>query len=268
MKFFEQELSFTDDIDIKASEDLKGVFHSQALEKLSDMSGETENIGVMMRIGNEPIVRNVQRLLELSNATLPPETQILFDKSDLYIVVHGIGAIRLKGKARVKELQYHAEMTNVTGAATIDMIPNTHFKEVVRANINFEGAMAATGNVSAKIPDNLVSSLTQKYIPVGGDMKIELSSNASFVGKFTYSVKFPVVQSLGVTSNKCSWVLNPDEDQTPLLGDQLLVQTIAVPKGTKELEFSAYGVIKVDRGLFWKMETKETDRISIKINLA
>ena len=98
-------------------------------------------------------------------------------------------------------------------------------------------------------------------------MQIQLSSNASFIGKFNLSVKYPVVQSVGIASNSCSWVLSPDEKKTPLLGDQVLVQTIAVPKGVDGLTYSAYGVVKVDRGLFHFQEQKRTQEYQIAVKL-
>ncbi len=268
MKFLEEEMLFTEKLDLQKSQHLKEIFHTKAFSTLKNIEGESEVIGIKMRIGNEPIVRNLKRLLELSNAVLPPETQILFEKSDIYTIVHGVGAIRTEGRADVDEIQYHAEVIGMDDAQTIDLIPNTRFKEVLKANVNFEGAMTASGNVSGKVPPNLLSTLTQKYISLGGDMQIQLSANANFVGKFTYSLKFPVVHSIGIASNKCSWVLNPDEDKTPLLGDQLLVQTIAVPKGTTSMRMKLHGVLKVDRGLFWKHETKSTKPIEVSLNLS
>ena len=96
-------------------------------------------------------------------------------------------------------------------------------------------------------------------------MKIQLSSNAGFVGKFTYSLKFPVIQSAGIASNFCNWILNPID--TPLLGDQLLIQTIAVPKGTEKITYKVKGVCKADKGLFWKQQTMETEEYNIRVDL-
>jgi hypothetical protein len=48
----------------------------------------------------------------------------------------------------------------------------------------------------------------------------------------------------------------------------LMVQTIAVPKGTNEIKYRIKGLVKVEKGLFGKTEEKETatQTISIKLN--
>ncbi len=107
--------------------------------------------------------------------------------------------------------------------------------------------------------------MSGKKINLGGDLKLELSSSTNFVGKINFSVQLPIVQSIGIASNKCSWILNPDLN--PLLGDQLMVQTLAVPKGTTEVTYEIKGLVKVDKGLFSSTETKETSTQTIPIKL-
>lgn len=224
-----------------------------------------QKLGIALRLGNSPIVKNLQKLFEYSGKTLTPDLRTLFDKKDLYIIVHMIGAIRLNGSAKVDQLQYNAEIIDVDEAQTIDLLPNTSFKELVKINLGCEGTINGNGNFSASIPTTLTQSLLDKEIGLGGDMKIQLSTNANFIGKFTYSLKFPLIQSTGIASNFCTWVLNPQEK--PLLGDQLLIQTLAVPKGTNKVTFKAKGVCKADKGVFWKQQVLETEEYHIEVNL-
>lgn len=268
MKFIEQKIDFTESLQIETS-DLQKSFSEDSRPTLKNLQGETQEAGIIVRLGNEPIVRNLEELLSLGTNSVPPEIQVLFKKSDIYTIVHAIGALRVQGYAKVDELQYFAEVaTSDDNCQTIDLLPNTRFKEVLRANVNLSGSMLANGNFDVEVPEILGNSLTSKYLSLGGDMKIQLAADASFIGKFTYSLKFPVIQSIGIASNKCSWVLNPDEDQNPLLGDQLLVQTIAVPKGMKRIRYNIHGVLKVDRGLWWRQQTKSTDVYSIEVELS
>ncbi|HNW97774.1 MAG TPA: hypothetical protein PKK00_05100 [Bacteroidales bacterium] len=267
MKYFEQKLEFKEPLQLQSSDLIKS-FSDNSIPTLKKLHGDAQEAGIIVRLGNEPIVRNLEEVLTLSNSEVPPEIKVLFNKCKIFTIVHAIGAIRVEGKAHVNELQYHAEVITSDGNfQTIDLLPNTRFKEVFKANINFSGSMSANGNFGIEIPDVLKNNLSTKYLSLGGDMKIQLASEASFIGKFTYSVKFPVVQSIGIASNKCSWVLNPDEEQTPLLGDQLLVQTIAVPKEANSIKYNIYGVLKVDRGLWWKQQTKNTDVYSVDVSL-
>ena len=221
-------------------------------------------LGIAVRLGNQPIVKDLKKLYEYSAKTVPSDLRVLFEKKDIYLIVHAISAIRLSGSAKVDELQYIAEIIE-EDMQTIDLLPNTTFKEFATIKFGLEGSISGSGNFSAKLPDALTQSLLQDEITLGADMKIQLSTSSSFVGKFTYSSKFPVIQSAGIASNFCNWILNPLDN--PLLGDQLLIQTVAVPKGTEKLRYKVQGVCKADRGLFWKQQTMETYKHIIEVDL-
>lgn len=266
MQFIEETLEFSTPLRLEQSSLIKSL-SIEALPTLNRLTGDTQMAGITVRLGNQPIVHSLRKILELSNANIPPEIEVLFEKKNIYSIVHTIGAIRVDGSAEVDELQYHAKVINIDNAQTIDLIPSTKFKEALKASVTIEGSMSATGNVSAKLPAELINSLLPKYLSLGGDMQIQLSTNASFIGKFNFSVKFPVTQSLGIASDHCSWILNPDEDKTPLLGDQLLIQIIAVPKDTIELQYNVFGVVKVDRGIFYAQEEKKTGEYQFAVVL-
>lgn len=256
MTFFEENLYFEIPQAIE-----KGIFDND----LPGAKPEPEIQGIKVRLGNAPIVYNLKRLMELSNQALPPEIEILFEQRDIYLVTHAVGIARVSGRAKVKEVQYNAEVVDLPGAQTIDLLPNSKFKTVLGANASLQGAVRAAGSFSAAIPEELSKALTGHNINLGGELDLELSANTQFVGKINFSIKLPLVQATGVSSNKCTWVLNPDAN--PLLGDQLLVQTIAVPKGTIQLTYSVKGLIKVDKGLLHKTESKETSTQTIQLNL-
>jgi len=233
---------------------------------------DAEIMGVRVRLGNQPIVTNLRKVLESIHGSLPPKIGVQFQEKEIYTIVHAIGVTRLKGRAEVDELHYDAEMIDesgkvMTAAQTIDLIPHTRFKEVLSANVNFGGSLSVTGNAIAEIPEQLSNHLLQEYLSIGGAMNLQLSTSSSFVGKFTYNLKFPIVISTGIASNTCHWVLKPNENQTPLLGDQLLIQTIAVPIGLKSIRYRIKGTIKVDKGLFSKQQTKHTDEHEIEVCL-
>ncbi len=246
-------------------EELKFKEASSSKELLSRGGNAVSVLGIAMRLGNTPIVKDLKKLMQLTGGTMPADLEVLLEKQDIYLIVHMIGALRLQGSATVEELQYNAEIIDVTGAQTIDLLPNTSFRELATINLGFEGSLSSSGNFSASLPDTLVQSLLQKDITLGGDMKIQLSGNAGFVGKFTYSLKFPVFQSSGIASNFCTWILNSKD--TPLLGDQLLIQTLAVPKGTEKVTYTIKGVCRVDKGIFWATQEKETQPYNIIVKL-
>ncbi len=272
MNFIEQDLLFNDALSYKESDLASKSFSAEAEPILKGIYGEAEILGVRVRLGNRPIVTNLRKLLERVHDTLPPKMEMLFREKDVYTIVHAIGVTRTKGKAKVDELHYDAEMIDENGlplehAQTRDLIPHTRFREVLKANVNFEGGLSVTGNAMASIPEELTKDLLPEYVSIGGAMNLQLSKNVNFAGKFVYSLKFPVVISTGIASNTCHWVLTPDEEQTPLLGDQLLVQTTAVPRGLDKIRFKIKGTVKVDRGLFFKQQVKETDVHELEVTL-
>lgn len=239
----------------------KGIFDQDTIAS----EPEPELNGIKVRIGNSPIVYNLEELMRRSNRELSPELQLQFESNNIYLVTHAIGVVRISGKAKVVELQYDAEVVNVADARTIDLLPKTRFNERFKVELGLSGTVKAAGSFSAEVPEELKNSLSGTSLSLGGELELELSTNAKFVGKVNYSIKLPVVQSSGVASNKCTWILNPDAN--PLLGDQLLVQTITVPKGINNLTYSVKGLVKVDKGLFYKTETKETTTQNINVKL-
>ncbi|MDQ3110610.1 MAG: hypothetical protein M3R17_12015 [Bacteroidota bacterium] len=260
MNFFEEEHTFVQAIDKKPR---RIGFKKNSNSSIND---DPQLLGIKIRLGNEPIVKNLQEILNATGSVIPPEISTLFKTKDIYSVVHAIGALRIEGNAKVSELQYEAQVKNIPGVQTIDLLPNTTFKDVWQLNMNFEGSMSANGNFSATIPTELTQALIpNKYVTLGGDIKLQLANNSSFIGKFSCGLKLPVVQSLGIASNTCTWILNPQEN--PLLGDQLLVQTIAVPKGTQKITYEMFGVLKADKGILWKKQEIKTKVYEVEVVL-
>jgi hypothetical protein len=266
MKFFEEEHTFLEAVTERSGiKNLKKNSFNDNDSETGD-SDSQQLLGIKIRLGNEPIVKNLLELLQATGSVVPAEISTLFKTKDIYSVVHAIGAIRTEGKAKVSELQYEAQVKGIPGVQTIDLLPNTSFKDVWKLNMNFEGSMSANGNFSATVPAELTQALIpNKFVTLGGDIKLQLANNSSFIGKFSCGLKLPVVQSLGIASNTCTWILNPQEN--PLLGDQLLVQTIAVPKGTQKITYSMFGVLKADKGILWKKQEIKTKVYEVEVAL-
>lgn len=267
MEFFENELLFTEQLSLNDHQ-IKGLFTESTLKEYANTTNSpTELLGINIRLGSKPIVLNLSKLMRMGGDALHPIIESLFEEKDCYLIVHAIGAIRTQGKARIDELQYFAEADNAEIVQTTDLIPNTRFKKVFEANATIEGSLTANGQAMIDIPDELTKALIPQYMSIGGNMQLQLSTEANFVGKFIYNIQLPIIQSSGIASHTCSWVLNPDENKTPLLGDQLLVQSIAVPKGTPNITYNMHGVVKVDRGIFWKQQQKKTPVHQVVVNL-
>lgn len=226
-------------------------------------SSDSDFFGIKIKLGNQPLVQNLMQLSEITETTLSATAKLLYQKKDIYLISHKIAAIRLEGKAKVKQLSYFANATNPENAQTLDLLPNTNFKEFFKAESILEGSISANGHFSASLPSDSLNQFIPDIIPFGADSSLQLSMKSSFLGKISLSCKSPVVQSEGIASNGCSWVLNQNDD--PLLGDQILLQTIAVPKKTKKIEFEIFGSVTI-KGAF-KKDTLNTSKYIISVDL-
>ena len=267
MKYIEEKLEFVQNIPGSGNKSLREYYISSPVDTES-----TQILGIKVRLGNLPIVYNHREILESVHTSLPPNIQLLFKDVEIYSIVHAIGITRLKGKATVEEVHYTAEMVDDKGkvmqdAQTRDLIPHTRFKEVFSVSSNFKGVLSISGNAEVSIPGEITQHLLPEYISIGGAMSLQLSNSNSFMGQFTYKLKFPVVISTGIATNTCHWVLWPNEDHNPLLRDQLLVQVVAVKKDISSLNYKIQGSVKVDKGLFYKAQIQKTREYTIQVPL-
>jgi len=264
MKYIETELVFAPQKSAKS----KGNKSFQSDHALNGISNpQTDVLGIRVRIGNQPMVYNLKDLAQKSGKPLPEAVDLQTAK-DHYLVIHAISAIRTQGQAMVDELQYFATAADASVLQTIDLVPKTRFNEVLKAGIAFESTLDLSGEISPTSPANLVNTFLSELIDIDANTKLQLSTSANFIGKFIYSLQLPVVQSAGIGSCFCSWILRPDEKQTPLLGDQLLIQSIAVPQGTKSVSYKISGLVKADRGLFWKQQQMQTPEYILNVELS
>lgn len=233
-------------------------------EKQTPGKGGVELLGIRLRLGNRPLVYS---LTELARQGGKPAVSASSQAQEYYLVVHAMSAMRTRGNASVEELQYFASAVEPSALQTIDLFPKTRFHQLVHAGLNLESSLDLFGGVSLDVPSGLAEQLIDGCLYLGPGLQLQLSASARFIGRFVYSLQIPVVQAVGVGSNTCSWILKPNEQKTPLLGDQLLVQSIAVPKGTKSIRYKLSGLVKADKGLFWKQQQQGTPEHVIEVQL-
>jgi len=223
----------------------------------------TEVLGITLRLGNQPLVCDVEKLRRKANKSLsdtpPSDTRTL-------MIVHVISAIRTQGKAKVDELRYSAVCSDPSDLQTIDLIPQTRFNQAFKGSLNISGALELSGQASLDVPSIVTSSLLNEFVDIG-DLNLQLCAAAEFLGKFTMSYYKPVVQSSGIGSNRCEWVLNPNEDKLPLLGDQCLIQVITIPSSCQTLRYTISGSVKAGKGLFPRQQKRETPNYTIELKL-
>lgn len=254
MTYFETELVFTPDKPAAKTA-------TRSLDPASPGAGQAELLGITLRLGNRPLIYNLKDLYSQGDKPLLPSEQ------DRYLVVHAISALRTHGNARVDELQYYAAAIEPDSLQTVDLMPKTRFNEILKADLSLNAGLDLFGEMSTDAVSGLVDKLLDKFINLGPGTQLQLSASARFIGKFIFALQIPVLQSAGIGSSSCSWILKPDENKTPLLGDQLLIQSIAVPKGTSSISYTISGLVKADRGIFWKQKEQRTPDYRIDLDL-
>lgn len=237
------------------------MFNPPLFESSDDAS--TEVLGITLRLGNQPLVYDLNKLRRQTNK---PTSHSPEPDTRTFMIVHVISALRIHGKAKVDELQYSAACTEPSSLQTIDLIPQTRFNQVFKGSLNISGALDLSGQASLDVPSIVNETLLNEFVGIGG-LKLQLCTAAEFIGKFTLSLYAPVIQSGGIGSNRCHWIINPNEEKTPLLGDQLLIQVITVPSSCQTLRYSISGLVKAGKGFFSRQQERETPNYHIELIL-
>ena len=194
-------------------------------------------------LGDRPVCKNLRNLYELSNREVPPEIEV-FDLYDIWLITHTIGIIKRENStAKVKSIGYQADFTDARQVFTIDLLPRTKFVSTIEIGSKTEVALGLEGH--AQIPE-AIKMLLEQVEYIGGDASIKLSSDNKIVGNLSFSILTPVIQAVGMGASRCEWIF--EEDKEPLLGDQMMIQTILVPKGTPSITFKARGYAFVKAG--------------------
>ena len=182
-------------------------------------------------------------------------------KGDTYLITHAIGLTARSGANKVEMVGYAASFSDP--GSTIELFPNTQFKEFFAASTKFQAGISADGY--AKLPEQ-IGALAKEVINLGAGAELQLGADAHIVGKLTLSLKTPKVQAVGNASSRVSWQFHKDDN--PLVGDQVLVQTIVVPNGQDEITFKMQAFAIISPGLFRRSVRVETDEITSKVVLA
>lgn len=192
-----------------------------------------------LRVGDRPFARSIRALYEKNKRKLPPDVAAL--RGETYIVTHGVGLFASKKANAVVTLGFSAQFSGP--GATVDLFPRSSFKEYLAARGKFEAGIAADG--SAKLPEGL-GALSSETLNIGADASIQVGVEASVVGKVSLSIVSPKIQAVGTGASRVEWQFERDEH--PLVGDQVMLQTIVVPKGQATLEYTVQGYAVIRTG--------------------
>jgi hypothetical protein len=199
----------------------------------------TDNIVVKsleVRLGDRPLCRNLRRLYELTHRELPADIAV-FDEYDVWSITHTISAIhRRDSYPKVIGLGYEVDFQDAEKILTIEILPRSKFITLseVKSEVKFD--LGLEGHAQ---PPEVVREFLDEFEYLGGDASVKLSSDLKVIGRVSFSVMSPVIQAVGLGSSHCEWLFEVEDK--PLLGDQIMLQTILVPRGTSVLNFKARG---------------------------
>jgi hypothetical protein len=237
---------------------LEGLTRDDVFEAAADDPKRSVEHAFVLSVGNRPFARSLRKLYALRGEKMPPEMAAL--RGEVYLVTHAIGLLSRDGKQGVDALTYRASFGDP--GSTVELFPNTRFKEFFSTTTQFEAGLSADGH--AKLPSQ-IGELAADVINLGASAELHLGTKAGVVGKLSMAVKSPTIQAVGHASNEVTWQLAREDD--PLLGDQILVQTVLVPRGAERLTYRIQASAVIDPGWFRSPVRIETPAIEVVVEL-
>ncbi len=198
-----------------------------------------DEYNIEIDIGKMPIAKNLRTLYELKGHIVPPELAI-FKSYDIWIITQSLN-IPINGDFRkLKQVQFDVEYTSAiegqrSPATIIDVFPQTKFKRIFKGKFIFNASIDLNGQIG--VPT--VASKMIRYSEVlEGTGKIQLSTDTDVVCNISFALLSPEIISVGIGNYTGSWILEKSENY-PLVGDQLLMHTVLVPKEMDSIHFNA-----------------------------
>jgi len=222
-------------------------------------SNSIDEENYVIDIGRAPFAKNVATLFELKGVALPPSYAV-FKSYDIWLITFALNILKDGSFRKLRQvelnIEYQSPLKNVRVPVTIiDVFPQTKFKKIIDGKLMFSASIDLNGK--AAISDKISSIIKYSEVfELGG--KLDISTDSEVVCNLSFSLLTPEIVSTGIGNFKSSRLLEKSENYM-LLGDQLLMQTVIVPKDTKYLKCKA-SVAAVATGPFGflpiRMESK------------
>ena len=199
-------------------------------------SGEPDLATDMIRmyIGTNPVAYNLKELFKKSNRPIPPKIQI-FKSYNVYIINHTVGIVKEGGWEKVRQIGYRMKFMPGQEVTVLDVMPQSKYVTQVGATLNFDAQLDLNGELS---PPNQLTELLNNIDGVGVGGKLKVAAQGSVVGRFTFDVITPEIQSIGKGNDYSEWIFKRVDH--PLVGDDIeMFQIVLVNRFAEELKFEA-----------------------------
>jgi len=218
--------------------------------------------GLEVRVGDRPLAFDLRSLYLQLHGQDPAASIDVYNPYDIWLVRHSLSAIKRDGNASVRRLGFVTELVDPQAAYVIDLLPQTRFirRLAARAEVGFDLSADGRGEIVTKWPET-------DGLGIGAGV----NSCAGFKGKLellagmSFSVLSADVQAVGTGSSRCEWCFQATDE--PLLGDQTMLQTLLVYKGTRRLAFRIRAYAHISTGWLRFPVAYETDWIDADCTL-
>lgn len=194
---------------------------------------EVEFSRIRIKIGERPIARDLRTLYQLTKRELPGNLEV-FRSYRLWMVTHAVSIVDQATIRSVRQVGYQMRLPNEPCVTVVEMFPQTRFVKKVEGKWETRADLEIDGKAS--VPDTVTELLDHfEGLTLGG--KVTIATKVGLIGRLSFAVFTPVVQAVGVGDRQSEWIFERSDE--PLIGDQLMVQILLVPKHVDRVEFEA-----------------------------
>jgi hypothetical protein len=195
---------------------------------------------VFLRIGRRPTAHSLRALYELSGRTYPA-TLSLDSAYRVWLVAITVSVIRYDGFDDAKFVGLELKFADEPRVTIQGLAPQTEFADVLKVDSESRVSVAAEIGLrgSIDVADAGTTILAAAGIPLSADAnaKFTAATKTDIVGRLSMNVVSPIVQAVGVGDYHCEWSVK--RHRKPLIGDNVFIVTVLVPKHVERLTFEA-----------------------------
>lgn len=121
---------------------------------------------------------------------------------------------------------------------------------------------------SLKLPAEAASLLSQiAPIPLSAEAELQVGGGTTLVGNVSLKLRLQTleIQAVGQASSEVQWQFHKSDE--PLVGDQVMLQTVVVPKDSTQLEYTIQASALVDPSWFHRPVRLEIPAQKVTVEL-
>jgi hypothetical protein len=193
---------------------------------------------IRLRIGRRPTVRNMRKLYEL--LALPyPSDFALFSSYDVWMFSFKVHLLRDGGFQTVRQFGCQVKYPEDEMISIVAQLPESAFIRNLGGSISVSADLGATGE--ATVPQTGWSAGDFKT-KISADLRAAASAKAEL--NLSFSVMTTSVIATGTADFVGEWSIRRTD--APLLGEQIFVHTLLIPKEQKALNLQLRAYVAVD----------------------